>query len=90
LPLTALRDQVVDLAELNDRGLLELEDRLANCSSTRITRFLHDRDYLEGYYDQSHLIREFRYFTGASPTRLAARRIPESTDVTNLLPTHLS
>ncbi len=167
-PLTALRDQVVDLAELNDRGLLELEHRLAECddvvetvatldqfllarraefqqldpvvehvaktiradhggtpltrtakdlgidprtlerrfvawcgmsakSYARIARFKHayhaflqDRDYLEGYYDQSHFIREFRFFTGATPTRLAARRIPESTDVTNLLLTHLS
>lgn len=166
-PLTALRDQIVDLADLNDRGLLELEDRLANCrgaagtfatldrfllarraefqqadplvervtrairadrggtpltraardlgidprtlerrfvawcgmsakSYARIARFKHayhaflnDRDYLEGFYDQSHFIREFRFFTGASPTRLAARRIPESTDVTDLLLTHL-
>jgi AraC-like DNA-binding protein len=165
-PLTALRDQVVELAELNDRGLLELEDRLADChdvvetvatldsfllarraelqqldplvehvarriradrggtpltrtakdlgidprtlerrfvawrgmsakSYARIARFthayhsfLHDRDCLDGYYDQSHFIREFRFFTGASPTRLAARQNPESTDVTNLLLTH--
>jgi AraC-like DNA-binding protein len=167
-PLTALRDQVVELAELNDRGLLELEDRLASCQGvaettatldrflltrraefqqadpvvehvtktiradrggTPLTRtakdlgidprtlerrfvawcgmsakayariarfkhayhsFLHARDYLEGFYDQSHFIREFRFFTGASPTRLAARRMPESTDVTNLLLTHLT
>jgi AraC-like DNA-binding protein len=167
-PLNALRDQVVNLSELNDRGLFELEDRLAACddvaetvatldrflmarrvqmlqadplvehvantiradrggtpltrtaknlgvdprtlerrfvawrgmspkSYARITRFkhayhafLHGRDPLAGYYDQSHLIRDFRFFTGASPTRLAARVRPESTDVTNLLLTHLT
>lgn len=167
-PLNALRDQVVSLSDLNDPGLLELEDRLAGCDDVveavatldrfllarraellqidplvehvakairadrggtpltrtakdlgidprtlerrfvawrglsakayaRITRFkhayhafLHGRDPLMGYYDQSHLIREFRYFTGASPTRLAARRIPESTEVTNLLLAHLT
>lgn len=42
-------------------------------------------DPLHGYYDQSHFIREFRFFTGTSPRQVAARRTSASTDVTNLL-----
>lgn len=42
-------------------------------------------DPLHGYYDQSHFIREFRFFTGTSPRQVAAQRISTSTDVTNLL-----
>jgi AraC-like DNA-binding protein len=172
-PLTDFRDRTVRLCDLNDRGLLDLEDQLANCrhahdiadllnrfllarqaamserdpivehlmrrtraergatpltraasdygidprtlerrfiawsgmsakSYCRIVRFklaYHaflqrrlatlaldgDSDPLHGYYDQSHFIREFRFFTGTSPRQLAAQRTPASTDVTNLL-----
>ena len=42
-------------------------------------------DPLQGFYDQSHFIREFRFFTGTSPRQVAARRLATSTDVTNLL-----
>ncbi len=47
-------------------------------------RFRHD-DALDGYYDESHFYKEFRFFTGSSPTRLIAPRAPTSTDVTNHL-----
>lgn len=42
-------------------------------------------DPLHGFYDQSHFIREFRFFTGTSPRQVATQRIATSTDVTNLL-----
>lgn len=65
----------------------------------RIVRFHHayrgvlgagvDRDRLEahlgGYYDQSHFIREFRYFTGASPNALLNSRTSSSTAVNDHL-----
>ena len=34
-----------------------------------------------GFYDQSHLINEFRRFTGFSPTELARRERPDSQSV---------
>jgi AraC-like DNA-binding protein len=34
-----------------------------------------------GYYDQSHLINEFRRFTGFSPVELARRDRPDSQSV---------
>lgn len=42
-------------------------------------------DYLDGYYDQSHFYKEFRYFTGTSPLALIAARTPASTAVTDHL-----
>ncbi len=177
VPLTDLRDRTVDLRDVNDRGLLALEDELAVCSGAReigarLDRFLLGRreamrarnslverlinriridrgctsltrtaeeygvdprtmerhfiawsgmsakaycrivrfklayraflqrctaepdsqsnatggaDPFQGYYDQSHFIREFRFFTGSSPRQVAAQRLSTSTDVTNLL-----
>ena len=176
-PLTDLRDRTVDLPDVNDHGLLALEDELADCLeareiAARLDRFLlarqeamRDRnplverlmtqirnervctsltrtaqeygvdprtmerhfvawsgmsakaycrivrfklayhaflqrcmarpgsqpdanggaDPLRGFCDQSHFIREFRFFTGTSPSQVAAHRISTSTDVTNLL-----
>lgn len=172
-PLTEFRDRTVELRDLDDRSLLALEDRLADCTNPqeialvldrfllarhatmndrdpiiehlmhriraecggtpltqaardygidprtlerrfiawsgmsaksycRIVRFklaYHaflqrcsssldgggDADPLQGYYDQSHFIREFRFFTGTSPRQVAAQRTSASTDVTNLL-----
>ena len=66
---------------------------------SRIVRFKHsyhalltrgaaaprDGEYLDGYYDQSHFIREFRYFTGTTPKALLARRVVSSTAVTDHL-----
>lgn len=34
--------------------------------------------WLDGYYDQAHFIKEFRYFTGTSPTTLLGARAPSS------------
>lgn len=65
----------------------------------RIVRFKHsyhalltrgaaaprDGGHLDGYYDQSHFIREFRYFTGTTPMSLLARRVASSTAVTDHL-----
>lgn len=34
--------------------------------------------WLDGYYDQAHFIKEFRYFTGTSPTMLLGARAPSS------------
>ncbi len=65
----------------------------------RIVRFKHsyhelltrgaaaprEAGHLEGYYDQSHFIREFRHFTGTTPKALLARRTPSSTAVTDHL-----
>lgn len=41
--------------------------------------------HLEGYYDQSHFNKEFKYFTGVAPSALMAARTPSSTAVTNHL-----
>lgn len=60
--------------------------------AARILRFQHARALLEssddcnwsdiafdaGYYDQSHLIRDFVQFTGSSPTDYVARMLPDS------------
>nr|WP_230979824.1 AraC family transcriptional regulator [Steroidobacter gossypii] len=51
----------------------------------RCSGCVRDADPLRGYYDQSHFIREFRFFTGTSPRQVAAQRTSASTDVTNLL-----
>jgi AraC-like DNA-binding protein len=45
----------------------------------------HRHNYLDGYYDQSHFIKEFRYFTGASPAGVLTEQRPASIDVTNHL-----
>lgn len=42
-------------------------------------------DHLEGYYDQSHFIKEFRYFTGSSPRDVLSEQRPASIEVTNHL-----
>jgi AraC-like DNA-binding protein len=42
-------------------------------------------EYLDGYYDQSHFNKEFRYFTGTTPSVLVADRSRSSTQVTNHL-----
>jgi AraC-like DNA-binding protein len=41
--------------------------------------------YLEGYYDQSHFNKDFKYFTGVAPSALRAERTPSSTVVTDHL-----
>ncbi len=41
--------------------------------------------YLDGYYDQSHFYKDFRFFTGASPATLLAMQTPTSTAVTDHL-----
>lgn len=63
----------------------------------RIVRFKHayhrliapgaaqSDDYLDGYYDQSHFYKEFRFFTGTSPLALLAARTPASMAVTDHL-----
>lgn len=45
----------------------------------------HNDEHLDAYYDQSHFIREFRHFTGMSPSTLLARRTVSSTAVTDHL-----
>lgn len=52
---------------------------------TRGTAAPRDGEHLAGYYDQSHFIREFRYFTGTTPMSLLARRVASSTAVTDHL-----
>jgi len=41
--------------------------------------------HLDGYYDQSHFNKEFKYFTGMAPSTLIAARTPSSTAVTDHL-----
>lgn len=55
----------------------------ASRSSARANSELHS--YLDGYYDQSHFIKEFRYFTGSSPAGVLTEHRPASIDVTNHL-----
>jgi AraC-like DNA-binding protein len=43
------------------------------------------QSYLDGYYDQSHFIKEFRNFTGSSPAGVLTEHRPASIDVTNHL-----
>lgn len=45
----------------------------------------HSDDHLDGYYDQSHFYKEFRFFTGTSPQALLEARTPASTAVTDHL-----
>ncbi len=169
IPLTDFRDTTLALAELNDRGLLELEDALANarCASTmkhllntfflrtiaglqpehaatqhllyelqrtrgqlsimewarshrldvrslerrfsaavgmtpkryaRIVRFKHSYHrliaqrrthaigpHLDGFYDQSHFNREFRFFTGAAPSAKLAGQMRTGTSISDHL-----
>lgn len=40
---------------------------------------------LDGYYDQSHFYKDFKYFTGTSPSAIIAERVRCSTAVTNHL-----
>jgi AraC-like DNA-binding protein len=64
----------------------------------RIVRFKHNyhalllrqadparAGHLEGFYDQSHFIRDFRHFTGTTPMTLLARQVSSSTAVTDHL-----
>lgn len=169
IPLTEFRDATLTLADLNHRGLLELEDSLANARSTmemrrlldafflralgdvhtlhaatqrllhelqrtrgqlsimewtrahrldarslerrfsdavgmtpkryaRIVRFKHSYHrliaaggrpsagfHLDGFYDQSHFNREFRFFTGAAPSAKLADRMPSGTSISDHL-----
>ena len=55
----------------------------ASRSSAGPSAELHS--YLDGYYDQSHFIKEFRYFTGSSPAGVLTEHRPASIDVTNHL-----
>ena len=45
----------------------------------------HDnKQYLDfGYYDQSHFIKEFKYFIGATPTELASNRFVDTTAISD-------
>jgi AraC-like DNA-binding protein len=54
----------------------------------RLIAYPHQRAsglHLEGYYDQSHFNKEFKYFTGVAPSTLFASRTPFSTAVTDHL-----
>lgn len=55
----------------------------ASRSAARASAAQHS--YLDGYYDQSHFIKEFRYFTGSSPAGVLKEHRLASIDVTNHL-----
>ena len=69
-------DEGLAYSERHRRRLYQQQIGLAPKQVARIVRFqqaLHelrtaDEVSLEGYYDQAHFIREFRAFTGMTPT----------------------
>ena len=58
---------------------VQAADRPHPKTAARLLRFEHAwRQLGGGYADQSHLIREFREFTGGTPADFLARSVPDA------------